>query len=80
MQGLAGISNVEVDIAQIDYKRTSVFSPKRHFLKKYLLNPGFNGRVQNRVPAKILLMPGNSERSISPASEHFASESVALMV
>ena len=29
---------------------------------------------------KILLMLGNSERSISPASEHFASESVALMV
>ena len=29
---------------------------------------------------KILLMPGNSERSISPASEHFASESVAIMV
>jgi hypothetical protein len=25
-------------------------------------------------------MPGNSERSISPASEYFASESVALMV
>ena len=29
---------------------------------------------------KILLMPGNSERVISPVSEHFASESVALMV
>ncbi len=31
-------------------------------------------------PPKILLMLGNSERSISPTSEHFASESVALMV
>lgn len=29
---------------------------------------------------KILLMSGNSERVISPASEHFASESVDLMV
>jgi hypothetical protein len=26
----------------MDYKRTSIFSPKRHFLKKYLVNPGFN--------------------------------------
>ncbi len=31
-------------------------------------------------PPKILLMPGNSERSISPTSEHFASESVVIMV
>ena len=28
----------------------------------------------------ILLIPGNSEWSISPASEHFASESVDIMV
>ena len=31
-------------------------------------------------PPKILLMLGNSERSIFPTSEHFASDSVALMV
>ncbi len=31
-------------------------------------------------PLKILLMLKNYERSISPTSEHFASDSLALMV
>jgi hypothetical protein len=30
------------DFAEIDYKRASIFSSKRQFLKKYLVNFGFN--------------------------------------
>ncbi len=56
--------STDIDFAQIDHKGTSVFSPKRHFLKKYLVNPGFNERYDflrnvGAVFTKLDPMPHN---------------------